>query len=196
MGKLSGLEEYLKEAYDESVFDKAAGSGKQWAIHVHGHEIMKVQILENLKYDISIITESSGKKSIPKVNIKLIYPENISDSVIPLLTIDQKIKGLGLEPISTPKRRYHVKNKSLFPLMKERSAVFFTLLEGEVIRGIIAGFSRYEITLHMKGGVPLTVLRHSIYDLRDKKGRSYLKSFQESRRDWEKSPLYCNQEDK
>lgn len=188
MGKLSGLEEYLDEAYSLSIFDKAIDS-KQWAMHVHGG-IIKAVIIENLRYDIKISTESSGEEVIPKINIKLIYPANLSDSVTPLLTVDKKVKELGLEPISVPGTRYHIKNKSLFPLMKERKLVFFTLLEGEIIKGIIAGFSRYEITVHLKGGIPITIFRHSIYDLRDKKGRCFLKSFQENRKDWEKSPLY------
>ena len=74
--------------------------------------------------------------------------------------------------------------------MKEKQVMFFTLLEGEIIRGIIADFSRYEITVILKGGSPITILRHSIYDLRDKRGRCFLKLFQETRTDWEKSNLF------
>ncbi|MBW2103558.1 MAG: hypothetical protein JRH05_13000, partial [Deltaproteobacteria bacterium] len=95
-----------------------------------------------------------------------------------------------LEPILSPKLRNHIKNKSLYPLMMEREVVFFTLLEGEIIRGVISGFTRYEIQVHMKGGVPVTLLRHAVLDLRNKKGRCFLKSFQEDRRDWEKSTLW------
>ncbi|HPJ67595.1 MAG TPA: hypothetical protein PLQ82_15590, partial [Desulfobacteraceae bacterium] len=190
MGKLAGLEEYLAEKYNISVFDNAVDSRKQWAMHVHNNSIIKGVIKENLRYDIKIISKNPDEEVIPKIDIKLVYPDAISDSVGPLLNGDKKVKALGLQPISAPAKRYHVKNKSLFPLMKERKLVFFTLLEGEVVRGIIAGFSRYEITLHMKGGVPVTILRHSIYDLRDKNSRCYLKSYQETRRDWEKSPLY------
>ena len=60
--------------------------------------------------------------------------------------------------------------------MNERQVLFFTLLEGEIIRGIAADFSRYDITVHLKGGIPVILLRHSVYDLRDKAGRCYLKS--------------------
>jgi hypothetical protein len=75
-------------------------------------------------------------------------------------------------------------------LIKEKEVVFFTFLEGEIMRGIISGFSRYDITLNLKGGLPVTLLRHSVYDLRNKKGRCLLKSFQEKHRDWQKSELY------
>ena len=77
--------------------------------------------------------------------------------------------------------------------MKDKEVVFFTLLEGEIIRGLITGFSRYEITMSLKNGNPVTILRHSIYDLRNKKGRCFLKKFQEEHRDWEKSPLFVSE---
>jgi sRNA-binding regulator protein Hfq len=76
--------------------------------------------------------------------------------------------------------------------MKDREVVIFTLLEGEVIKGIITAFSRYEITVHLKGGVLVTILRHSVYDLRNKRQRCFLKSFQERHRDWEKNDLYVS----
>ena len=74
--------------------------------------------------------------------------------------------------------------------MKDREVVYFTLLEGEIVRGIIGGFSRYDVTLHVKGGLPVVLLRHSIYDLRNKRGRCYLKSFQDAHRDWKKSRYF------
>ena len=85
-----------------------------------------------------------------------------------------------------------IKNKSLFPLIKERRVIFFTLIEGEIVKGLVTGFTRYEITVSLKGGTPVYILRHSVYDLRDKKGRCFLKSFQETHRDWEKSDLFVS----
>jgi hypothetical protein len=102
------------------------------------------------------------------------------------------VQALGLEPIYAPAERYIVKNKTLFPLMKEREVVFCTLLEGEVIRGIIADFSRYDLTIHAKGGLPIVILRHSIYDLRNKQGRCLLKSFQDQHKDWQKTALFVS----
>jgi len=45
----------------------------------------------------------------------------------------------------------------------------------------------------LKGEIPVTILRHSIYDLKNKKGRCFLKSFQEEHRDWEKSRLFVSE---
>jgi ribosomal protein S1 len=190
MGYLSGLQEYLDEAYNISIFDQALASEQPWELHIHNHRTIKARIIENLRYDVKVSVNGAADEILPKTDVKLIYPEDLAGSVTPLIKTDNKVRDMGLEPIISPKKRYHIKNKSIFPLMKERAVLFFTLIEGEIIKGIVAGFSRYEITVNLKGGTPVTILRHGIYDLRNKNGRCFLKSFQETSRDWEKSPLF------
>jgi hypothetical protein len=107
-----------------------------------------------------------------------------------MFKFDKKVQSLGLAPILAPAERFNIKNKTLFPMMKGREVVFCTLLEGELIRGIIAEFTRYDLTIHAKGGVPIIVMRHSIYDCRNKQGRCLLKSFQDEHKDWEKSAVF------
>jgi hypothetical protein len=192
MGYLKGLKEYLDEFYDKSIFDQVLASKKPWEFHLHGHRVIRAEVLENLTYDLKVAVEEHGQEEIPKIQVKLLYPADLADSIRPLIKVDENTKSLAMEPILSPHRRYFVKNKSLFPLMKGRQVLFFTLLDGEIIKGIIAGFSRYDITINLKGGIPVTLLRHSIYDLKDKNGRCFLKSFQEKHRDWEKSELYAS----
>ena len=192
MGHLLDLQAYLDASYHLSIFDQAFDSKRYWELHLHGHRIKRAMVTENLKYDVKLVFEGGGDELIPKTHIKLLYPKDLAESVKPLLKTDRKVESLALESITFPKDRFHIKNKSLYPLMKENKVIFFTLLEGEIIRGIVGGFSRYEITVNMKGGTPVTILRHGVYDLRDKKGKCYLKSFQEEHRDWEKSPLFVS----
>jgi hypothetical protein len=193
MGYLAGLEEYLKEFYHKSIFEHVLNSGESWEFHLHGRRIIRGRALENLTYDIKVDKEAQQEQVLPKVEIKLLYPAHLTESVRPLIKINEQVLKLGLGPILSPRQRYFVKNKSLFPLMKDQEVVFFTLLEGELIRGIIAGFNRYEITVSLKGRIPVTILRHSIFDLRNKQGRCFLKSFQEEHRDWEKSHLFVSE---
>ena len=187
MGFLSGLQEYLNQNYGASVFDSACESKQPWEFHLHGHRVIRAKILKNLVYDLKIKSDDTQDSVLSKTNVKVLYPLDISESVRALIKTDPKVSKLSLEPIITPSQRHHIKNKSLFPLMKERQVVFFTLLEGEIIKGLITGFNRYEITCSLKGGLPVSILRHAVYDLHDKKGRSFLKSTQEKRRDWKKA---------
>ena len=192
MGHLLGLQEYLDETYHVSVFNQVLVSKQLYEMHLHDRRTIRAKVMENLTYDLKISSEQEDNELLPKTNVKLLYPADLAESVRPLIKIDKKVRGLELEPILSPGMRHHIKNKSLFPMMKERRVLFFTLLEGEIIKGIITGFSRYEVTLNLKGGIPITILRHSVYDLRDKKGRCLLKSFQERHRDWEKSELFVS----
>lgn len=193
MGTLLGLQEYLDDNYHTSVFDQAFESKETHEFHLHGHRIVKAAVIENLKYDLSLHIAETGALHLPKTDVKLVYPAALSDAVRPLLKVDRKVRDLQLEPIIPTKKRHHIKNKSLFPLMKERQVVFFTLMEGEIVKGLVTGFTRYEITVSLKGGIPVCILRHAVYDLREKKGRCFLKSFQETHRDWEKSDLFVSE---
>ncbi len=190
MAHLKGLKEYLAEFYETSIFDLAADSKKQWIFHLHEDCIEKAIIKQNSTYDLTLETQIQGDKELPKTHIKLLYQTDAADQITPLIKTDKKVKALNLEPIISLKNRNFIKNKTLFVLMKEKVVVFFTLLEGDVVRGIISGFSRYDITIKLKGGIPATILRHSIFNIRDKKRRCFLKSFQEEHKDWQKSELY------
>jgi len=192
MGSLLGLQEYLDEGYNTSVFDQTFESREPWEFHLHNHQIIKSKVQENLRYDLRLSAEETGREAFPKTDVKLLYPADQSDSVRPFLKTDKKVRDLGLEPIISPRMRHHIKNKSLFPLIKDRRVLIFTLMEGEIVKGLVTGFTRYEITVNLKGGTPVYILRHSVYDLRDKKGRCFLKSFQETHRDWEKSDLFVS----
>lgn len=192
MGHLTGLKAYLDEAYDQSVFDQALASQQPWELHLHGHRIVKARIIENVTYDVKIDIEGQGIEELPKIQVKLLYPVELSETVRGFIKLDKKVHTLDLPPIPAPHERHFIKNKTLFPLMQERQVLFLTLLEGEAIRGLVAGFTRYDLTINLKGGTPVVILRHSIYDARNKQGRCLLKSFQDKHKDWQKSALFVS----
>lgn len=195
MKKLMGFKEYMQKNTKHSVFSDAIASGGDWVLNLHGYEVLEGRIVEDQQYQINLLlpsgeVEGPGKsRTLDKIRVKLIYPKETKEDVAKLIKMDKQVAKLGLAPIPEPTKRYHIKNKSLYPLMKEKEVVFLTLLEGEVVRGLIADFSRYEITVKVKGGLPVAILRHSVYDLRDKRGRCYLKVVQDKRKDWQRSPL-------
>ncbi len=189
---LKGFKDYLDEKYQTSVFDTVNNFDSLWTFHLHEHRVLCGKVTQNLTYDIEFTNENSATEMIPKTQIKLLYPAESNQMIQKKIKSDSKVKKLNLQPIISARPRHHVKNKTLYVLMKERQVVFFTLLEGEIIRGLIADFARYDITVNLKGGVPITILRHSIYDIRDKKGRCYLKEMQDTKKDWKKSEFYIS----
>ena len=187
---LAGFRAYLDAAYEQSVFERALAAQDLWECRLHTHRMEQLRVTANLTYDLQVDIGGETPEALPKLHVKLLYPAAQATAVAPLIKIDPSVRAQELKPILSPAARHHVKNKSLFVLMKDRDVVFFTLLEGEIVRGVISDFSRYDITVNVKVGLPVMVLRHSIYDLRNKQGRCYLKSFQDIHRDWQKSALF------
>jgi hypothetical protein len=171
-----GLKPYLEANYDNSVFDLAVNDPSPWVLYLHGRQIVQAKLLQNSTYSVSLSSAAQTEQEVNKTHIKLVCPAAHADAVTKLIKTDPKVQKQGFEPIVSPKLRHHIKNKTLFPLMQNREVLFFTLLEGEIIRGLIGAFSRYELTINLKGGRAVTVLRHSILDVRDKSGRCYLKT--------------------
>ncbi len=190
MKHLAGFREYLSASYDQSVFQRALAAQDLWEFHLHTHRTERLRVIENLTHDLQVDAGGGTPEDLPKLHVKLLYPAAQAAAVAPLINSDPRVRALQLKPVLSPAARRHVKNKSLFVLMKDREVVYFTLVEGEIVRGIIGGFSRYDVTLYVKGGLPVVLLRHSIYDLRNKRGRCYLKSFQDAHRDWKKSKYF------
>lgn len=189
---LTGLNEYLHKNYDLSIFDTAFQSQAVYTFHLHQHRVISARVKDIQKYDVVLDVENQVPETMPKLHIKYLFEKEITEAVGRMISVDADIRKKALETIRPPAQRHHIKNKTLYPLMKERTVLFFTLLEGELIRGIVAGFSKYELMVHLKGGKPVTILRHAVYDVRDKKGRSYLKQIQQKARDWKKSTYYVN----
>jgi sRNA-binding regulator protein Hfq len=190
MTQLQGFSDYKKEHYESSRFTTLEKSGEKTLFMLHGQRSITGTLMRQTPYDIHVASDH-GEVVIPKVEVKCHAQATVSEVVDKLIKIDKTVSGHELGPIHAPAHRYFIKNKTLFPLIKERQVMLITLLEGEVIKGLLENFSRYDIEMRIKGGVGLTVLRHAVYDIRDKKGRCYLKRFQKEARDWKRSELYA-----
>ncbi len=189
-GHLAGLSEYLAEHDSRSVFDDALASDALWNFHVHPGRVITARLTGLETFDVTLAPEEAEPESLRKHDIHFLYPAEQAAAVAKLVKPEKAVAALGLEPTVFHGDRQFVKNKTLFPLMEERTVVFVTLRDGAVIRGLIAGFSRYDIRMNMKGGVAVTLLRHSLHHIRDKDGRDYLKAVQEKRQDWKKSSVF------
>jgi sRNA-binding regulator protein Hfq len=174
-GPLAGLKDYLAAHQQESVFAREAGKGTFWCLFLHGGERKKGRIESDQKYEIDFVTEDNVVEKVHKVNVKILCDASREDEVVERLRTNEALKAAPEGPHFGPRYRHHIKNKTLYPLMNRKEVLFFTTLEGEVVRGVITGFSRFEIELSMKGGVSVVLLRHALFDVRDKKGRSYSK---------------------
>lgn len=192
MASLNGFREYLADNDHRSLLEEARLTGRELVFHLHGHRVVRAGIAANDNYELTLSTLEGQDVALHKTDLKFFYDLEFADRVPSLLKSDSKVRSLGLEPMVSTRGRHFVKNKSLYPLMLDREVLFLTLLEGEVLRGVLDGFNRYELKIRLKGGLPVTVMRHAIYELKNKKGQSFLKSVQQSRKDWKQSWLYVS----
>ena len=173
---LQGLKAYMKEHQMDSIFERENGSDSVWCLFLHDGRCVTGTISENEKYEFVLTDAEGAAEKIHKVNVSFLCREQDRSDVIKQMKARQveedKIEG----PHFSPRYRHHVKNKSLYPLMNRREVLFFKMLGGQVLRGVVTEFSRFEVFLNMKRGVPVVILRHAVLDLRDKKNRSYLKT--------------------
>lgn len=189
-GHLAGLDEYLAEYDSYSIFDDVLASETLWSFHAHPGRVITARLTGVETYDVTLTPPEGAAESLRKHDIHFLHPAEQAAAVEKLVKPDKAVQALGLEPTVFHRDRQFVKNKTLFPLLVERTVLFITLRDGAVIRGLITGFSRYDIHVSMKGGVTVTLLRHSLHDIRDKDGRGYLKPVQEKRKDWKKSLVF------
>jgi len=172
---LKGLEAYLEEHKQDSIFDRENGSESAWCLFLHGGKEAAGRIKDNETYEFNLVSKEGSLEKTHKVHVHYLCPESMRDQAMEQRKKDDAVAGKSEGPHFVPRFRHHIKNKSLFPLMNRREVLFFTLLGGDVLRGIITGFSRHEINFSMKGGVPVVIMRHAVFDVKDKKDRSFLK---------------------
>ena len=68
-------------------------------------------------------------------------------------------------PAERPQDRYTCSDKRLFGYVDKERLVVTTLIDGDVLKGVVTWFSRYEYGLRMKGDVEVTVFRHALQEL-------------------------------
>lgn len=192
MAFLAGLNDYLIKNYPSTALDEAVASQALYCLHLHGHAILQGTLTENSAYDLVVAAADGARNELPKTRVKMLYPAEHAQPVQAQLTVDTDAQARQLEPIVTVKQRYFVKNKTLYTLMRSQEELLITLLEGEVLTGLIHSFSRYEVTFALKDGTRVVILRHAILDIRNESGRCFLKASQQSLRDWTKSSLYID----
>ncbi len=196
MGYLRGLTEYLKRNYDRDIFKEFKFKNTLLHFHLVGHQELTRKIRKSVTFDVDLMDRNKQVQRYPKLHIKFYYPAKFQEAVKPLIDVNPDIVAKNIQPIRHIRERYHIKNKTLYPLMMERQAVVITLLEGDVLRGFIDDFTRYEIFLKFHDDLRIVVLRHAILRVEDFHGRNMLKDFQDEVKDWKKSSLWVEEEDK
>lgn len=134
-------------------------------LQLHGGDTAKGVVGEVAAYTFTI-GEGDDAREIHKLEAKYAYDASAWKLVKKAVKTDKRIATEGRRPEVRPQDRYSCSDKRLFGYLDRSVEVVATLLDGDVLRGTVSWFGRYEFGLMVKGGAEITVFRHALRDLR------------------------------
>jgi len=158
--------ETLETNYSRSCLEAAREDSVSLGLAVHGHKRLRGRVLSIDKYSFQLLTDGSADpEEIHKTVVKYAYNASDFKLVRKAHNIDNRVKKLALEPIVRVKDRHHFKNLTLQQAIDDGTQVEVITLEGDVFRGKVRWFGRWEFEMIVKGDVKVTVFRHGVYRL-------------------------------
>lgn len=150
-----------------SCLDDAKESGETLVIAIHGKTKVTGTVVEVAPYSVTVQPEEGEAVEIHKLQLKYAWSPEDWKRVRKGVRMDKSLSKEPKSPIERPQDRYTCSDKRLFRYLDDEIMVQATLLEGELIRGTLTWFGRYEFGLRLKSDVEITVFRHALHDLTD-----------------------------
>jgi len=162
------LEQLRATDWHRSVLDPDGGP---LVLLMHGDTRLMARVLDSAPYFVRLQpvdergTTTGDPVEVHKLQLKIAYPVPAWKEIRKVLKRDKDLQANPLPPIPRPQDRFGCSDKRLFKLAERKVELSITPLEGEVLRGTVAWFSRFEIGLAIKGGAVITVFRHALHAL-------------------------------
>lgn len=160
------LEAHVADNGQRSCLDEARASGRLLALQVVGQRRVTGVVTEVGPYEVTVRDEAGAEVKLHKLEIKCAWYADDYKKVRKALRRDKALTDSPKEIARRPQDRYGLSDKRLFRFHDEGTQVDATLVEGEVIRGAIMWFGRYEFAIGVKGESEIVVFRHALADLR------------------------------
>jgi sRNA-binding regulator protein Hfq len=160
------MEQHVEQNQQRSCLEDTKAAGAALSIQLTGGERVEGKVVTVEPYEV-VVQAADGERRLHKLTLKAAWSPDDYKKVRKIIRRD---KELGEHPLPVPVRpqdRYGLSDKRLFRYLDAALLVDFTLVEGEIFRGQVAWFSRYEIGLTLKGGGALTLFRHALHDVRE-----------------------------
>jgi sRNA-binding regulator protein Hfq len=187
MGCLQGFRDYTIQHAATSIFDYAVKSGQLWCLHSHPGQLVVAKVIANGTYEVSVVDEAGQTRQVHKVPLKFLYPQAMQARVAKLVTTHAAIQARGLEPRYKTRDRVHLMNKTLYVAILDKTPLTVTTYEGEVLTGVLASYSRFEMVMLLDKGLPVAVLRHAVQLATDPTGRDLTQVAQKESKDYRRS---------
>jgi sRNA-binding regulator protein Hfq len=161
------LDAYVTLHREKSVLAERLEDKKPVGLALHGQRTMLGIIQDVDVYEFKLLVEGTAEPILlHKLQAK--YAWDPDEYKLVKKGIDASKDGRkATEPIWKPQDRYPCSDKRLFAYKKADKVVLAHLLEGEVLRGRVTWFGRWEFGLAMRAGGTATVFRHALKQLEE-----------------------------
>ena len=159
-------EEFLRmkaEGYGRLYIDKQIRRRTPMVFVLYDETVRGI-IMRRMPYNLDLLVNGERRR-INKLDIKYCYKQAHEPKILPYIEVDESVKALNLGPEMDPSKRYQIDDKVLFQCYKERRPIILTLRGGEVIKGVIDWFSKYEIKIELPSKKSVICFRHAAYSL-------------------------------
>lgn len=155
------MDQHRASYRERSCLEIARDQGTVLTLGLHGGRQLTGVITATDAYHATVQPKAGEAETVHKLQIKYAYAADDWKRVKKVQRKDKELAAQPREPIERPQDRYTISDKRLFRYMDSGATIDVTLLEGEIFRGTVAWFGRYEFGLEIKGG-ELTVFRHAL----------------------------------
>lgn len=159
------MQQHREDNRMRSCLDAAQASGEPIALGLHGKDKVIGRVLRVDPYAVIVETEDGEEREIHKLQLKYAWTPDDWKGLRKAMRQNKELSKEPKQPIERPQDRYTCSDKRLFRYMDRGTIVDAVLLEGEILRGTVTWFGRYEFGMELKGEVPVTVFRHCLYSL-------------------------------
>lgn len=156
------MENHLQEHLQHSCLDTSMRDEQAYVFGLHGGRRADAVVKNNDAYTVTL-TGKDGEEEVHKLQFKYGYVPDAWKKVRKSMKKDKALASEPREPIVRPQDRYSCSDKRLFRYMDDGAMIDVTLLEGEIFRGSVAWFGRFEFALELKGGVQVVIFRHALH---------------------------------
>ncbi|MEZ4316048.1 MAG: hypothetical protein R3F61_01020 [Myxococcota bacterium] len=139
--------------------------GNRLTFGLHGRRVVTGVVGAATPYSFMLTPDEGEAEEIHKLQVKFAYAPEHWKRAKKAIRMDKVLSKTPREPIPRPQDRYGCSDKRLFSYVDRRDEIGVTLLEGEMIRGTVKWFSRYEIGLEVRGDVDIFVFRHALHEV-------------------------------
>ncbi len=157
------MELHRAENLSRSCLDAAVADGLPRTFGLHGQKTLAAVALSTDAYTATVQQEGAEPEEVHKLQFKYAYLASDWKRVRKSVKKDKTLSKTPREPIELPQDRYTISDKRLFRYMDQELPVDVTLLEGIILRGVVAWFGRYEFGVRVKGDVEVAIFRHALH---------------------------------